>query len=144
MITATPYRRLRALKANKSTRFTTHGKERLGERFKIQEDELCAQLDAGLFVPLGRERERRNVAHRLFFSRDDARWGVAVQDRKTFDVLTVVNLEIYARMHRKVHPLEKRQAKRAVHWVPEDDPPTTPFPAAQANIVCEDSVAAAA
>lgn len=144
MIVAIPSRRLRTRQANKTTRLTTHGQERLKERFKIREDEICAQLDAGLFVPLGRQRERRNVAHRLFFSRDDARWGVAIQDRKTLDVLTVLNLEIYASMHRRVHPWEKRQAKRAVHWVPEKDSPKTPLPSAQANIVCEDFIAAAA
>jgi len=104
-------------------RLTTHAYIRRQERFKISADELVEQLAAGLFVHLGKEAGGK--AHRLFFSRNDACWGVAVQHKKTGVVITVLPLEYYANIHRKVTPLEKRRAKELVHWRPSI-PPSAP------------------
>lgn len=100
------------------SRFTRHGETRKLERFKIALDELLEQLDAGMFVHLGGEENDPWVVHRLFFSRDDGGWGVAVQDKDTKHILTVLPLEYYANLHRKVTPRERGVAKRLVHWSP--------------------------
>ena len=118
--------------ASQST-FTRHGKDRKLERFKIPCEELLLQLDAGMCVHIGAE-DRPWIIHRLFFSRDDAGWGVAVQDRHSKEILTLLPLSYYGDLHRKVTPWERREAKRLVHWSPPAclaDPPLpemTEFP----------------
>lgn len=98
-----------------NSRFTEHAQQRIKERFKITEDELVEQLDAGLFVQLGKGRDRRKV-YRLFYSRDDAGWGVVVQDCYNKEIITVLPTEYYVGKYRKLKPEERRNAKRMVHW----------------------------
>ena len=98
-----------------NSRFTEHAQQRIKERFKITEDELVEQLDAGLFVQLGKGRDRRKV-YRLFYSRDDAGWGVVVQDRYNKEIITVLPTEYYVGKYRKLKPEERRNAKHMVHW----------------------------
>jgi hypothetical protein len=93
---------------------TVHALIRRQERFKISVDELVDQLAAGLFVHLGKQADGK--VHRLFYSRDDGGWGVAIQDKKTGAVVTVLTLEFFANCQRKVKPFEKRRAKELVHW----------------------------
>jgi hypothetical protein len=95
-------------------RLTTHALIRRQERFKIRNDELVEQLAAGLYVHLGKQED--GMVHRLFYSRDDGGWGVAIQEKKTGVVVTILTLEYFANCQRKVKPFEKRRAKELVHW----------------------------
>mgnify|MGYP000337922901 CR=1 FL=1 len=94
---------------------TSHAEIRKEERFKISSEELCEQIDAQLFVHLGREKAGP-IVYRLIYSRDDARWIVVVQDRYDKGIITVLPTEYYVGKYRKLKPEERRNAKRMVHW----------------------------
>lgn len=94
---------------------TNHAEMRKEERFKISSEELREQLDAQLFVHLGREKKGPKV-YRLIYSRDDAGWIVVVQDRYNKGIITVLPVQYYADKHRKIRPEERGEARRMVHW----------------------------
>jgi hypothetical protein len=122
---------------------TNHAEIRKEERFKILSEELREQLDAQLFVHLGKEKEGPKV-YRLIYSRDDAGWIVVVQDRYNMGIITVLPVEYYTNKHRKLRPEERREAKRMVHWgrVEVFPSPVSPVPAASQDFILDLPIAA--
>jgi hypothetical protein len=132
-----------AKEASRYSSLTSHAEIRKEERFKISSEELREQVDAQLFVHLGKEKEGPKV-YRLIYSRDDAGWIVVVQDRYNKGIITVLPVQYYTNKHRKLRPEERREAKRMVHWgrIEAFPEPVSPAPAGSWNFTFDLPIAA--
>jgi hypothetical protein len=132
-----------AKEASRYSSLTSHAEIRKEERFKISSEELREQVDAQLFVHLGKEKEGPKV-YRLIYSRDDAGWIVVVQDRYNKGIITVLPVQYYTNKHRKLRPEERREAKRMVHWgrIEAFPEPASPAPAGSWNLTFDLPIAA--
>jgi hypothetical protein len=103
----------------RTTTFTIHALDRVAERMHLSRIELAAILDHGRAVTLGVD-EYSNRLHRLFFSRVDEQFFVAVQDTKTGDVITVLPLKYYANLHGYVKEDQVVEAAALLGYPPPD------------------------
>ncbi len=133
----------RAKETSHYSSLTNHAEIRKDERFKISSEELREQIDAQLFVHLGKEKEGPKV-YRLIYSRDDAGWIVVVQDRYNKGIITVLPVQYYVNKHRKLRPEERREAKRMVHWgrLEVFPTPVSPVPADSQDFIFDLQTAA--
>jgi hypothetical protein len=133
----------RAKEVSRYSSLTNHAEVRKEERFKISSEELREQIDAQLFIHLGKGRDRRKV-YRLIYSRDDAGWIVVVQDRYNKGIITVLPPEYYVGKYRKLKPEERSKAKRMVHWgrVEVFPLPVSPVPADTQDFIFDFPIAA--
>jgi hypothetical protein len=132
-----------AKEASRYSSLTNHAEMRKEERFKISSEELREQIDAQLFVHLGREKAGP-IVYRLIYSRDDAGWIVVVQDRYNKGIITVLPVQYYTNKHRKLRPEERREAKWMVHWgrVEVFPAPVSPIPADSQDFIFDLPIAA--
>ena len=72
------------------TFFSHHAFDQVLARLHMSHGELQELLDANLCVPTGREGEK---IHRLFYSKFDNYYFVAVQDERTDEVITVLPID---------------------------------------------------
>ena len=103
----------------RTTTFTIHALDRVAERMDLPRTELAEILDTGRAVTLGVD-EYSNRLHRLFFSRVDEQFFVAVQDAKSGDVITVLPLEYYANIHAYVKEDQVVEAAALLGYPPPD------------------------
>ena len=78
----------------KKTKLTEHASARLIERTSLSPQALCAILDGGAFVFLGKEVGNTKMS-KLFFSKSDDQFFVAIQDQKNAEVVTVLTIEYW-------------------------------------------------
>lgn len=78
------------------TKFTEHAFERVGERLHLSHEEVAQLLDEDKCVPLGKDGSS-NRLHKLFYSKPDSYWFVAVQDEVTGEVVTLLPIDYHNR-----------------------------------------------
>ena len=84
----------------KGTKLTEHASARLIERTSLSPQALCAILDGGAFVSLGKEVGNTKIS-KLFFSKSDDQFFVAIQDQKNGEVVTVLTIEYWQNLSEK-------------------------------------------
>ena len=84
----------------KKTRLTTHALIRLSERTSMTPQSLAEILDSEKYIYLGKERDNNRVS-KLFFSKSDDHFYIAVQDSADGDVITILTLEYWHNLSEK-------------------------------------------
>lgn len=82
------------------TNFTEHALTRLTERTSMPPEDLCFLLDNNKIVPLGNEA-KYNRSSKLFFSKNDDKFFVAVQDSNNGYVVTILTIEYWYNLSKK-------------------------------------------
>ena len=92
------------------TKLSVHAVDRLKERTQVNEKTLCRILDEEEIIPLGFEIKESNRQSLLFFSPEDEKFFVVVQDQLDGIVVTILTIEYW-------HNLSERffLAKRTIH-----------------------------
>ena len=86
----------------KGTKLTEHASVRLSERTSLSPQELCAILDSDAFVFLGKAVGEGNTKiSKLFFSKSDDKFFVAIQDLENGDVITVLTIKYWQNLNEK-------------------------------------------
>ena len=108
-----------------ATRFTRHAFKNVSARLFSSHDDIAKILDYGLFLPIGSEEGAKEKVHKLFFSKMDNEWFVAVQDEKNDEVITVLPIDYHNRWQISLEAL--MEAKRLVTPadIAEEDPGPT-------------------
>ena len=86
---------------NRITHFSKHALERLEQRSSLTYYELARILDCNVFENVGRV-PGFNKEHRLFFSKKDELFYVAIQDIHTGTVVTVLPPDYYENLYGKI------------------------------------------
>ena len=86
---------------NWRTNLGKHALIRLEERTKINEETLCSILDNKETVSLGFERKEYNRQSLLFFSLEDKKFFVAIQDQQNGFVITILTVEYWHNLSEK-------------------------------------------
>jgi hypothetical protein len=84
----------------KKTKFTQHALMRLNERTSISPQSLGLILDSEEFIVLGKEKDNNRLS-KLFFSRGDDQFFIAIQDEKSRDVVTILTIEYWHNLSEK-------------------------------------------
>jgi len=84
----------------KQTRLTTHALMRLSERTSITPQSLKKILDGEKYIFLGKERDNNRFS-KLFFSKSDDHFYIAIQDAEDGDVVTILTLEYWHNLSEK-------------------------------------------
>jgi len=72
-----------------AARLTHHARDQLARRSNLAEGELLLILDQDLVVLIGQEPNTARY-HKVFYSRPDNNYLVAIQDNETGDVITIL------------------------------------------------------
>lgn len=75
-------------------RFTSHARIRLEERLSLSNEEINDLLENSKCVLLGQEEER---VHKLFYSKPDNNYFVAIHDETTNEMVTILSLDYHNR-----------------------------------------------
>jgi hypothetical protein len=89
--------------------FTRHALIRVFERLHLSEKEIAQILDSHICVLLGRDGDSTKV-HKLFFSRLDNSWFVAVLDESNNEVLTILPSDYHNRWRISSDALDQARA----------------------------------
>jgi len=129
------------------THFSRHAFERVLERLTLEPDEVAELLDWRLVVPIGEEKGSGRV-HLLFYSEPDRLCFVAVQDRFSKTVITILPIDFYENINTRVPwPLQAQArdlatrhhlhpaAQEACEELP-DEPASAPTPLPLFKIRC--------
>ena len=84
----------------KQTRLTTHALMRLSERTSITPQSLSAILDSEKYIVLGKDRDNNRLS-KLFFSKSDDHFYIAIQDAEDGYVVTILTLEYWHNLSEK-------------------------------------------
>lgn len=85
--------------------FSRHATDRLLEFLSLNAMEVGQILDDELFVLIGEEGQRK--VHKLFWSKPDLSWFVAVQDKLDGEVITILPVHYHNLSHDHLHPSRK-------------------------------------
>ena len=92
------------------THFSHHATKRVTQRTKLTRLELASVLDHRLFVHVGNEPGLPRE-HLLFYSLPDEDFFVAVRDKMTGVVVTVLPLDYHANLAWSISPAQMKRAK---------------------------------
>ena len=82
------------------TKLTEHALMRLSERTSMSPQSLCGILDGDEFVSLGAEKDSNRLS-KLFFSKDNEQFFIAIQDENTRHVVTILTIEYWHNLSEK-------------------------------------------
>lgn len=108
-----------------SVQFSFHAYERVLERLSIEPNELAELLDWGFAVKIAEEKGTHRI-HRLFYSREDFQYFIAIQDEKTRTVVTVLPVDYYETLAYKIPQPFFEDARRLVSCADEPVKPIDP------------------
>jgi hypothetical protein len=92
------------------THFSRHAFERVLERLTLDPEEIAELLDWRLVVPIAEEKGSGRV-HLLFYSEPDRLCFVAVQDRFSKTVITILPIDFYENINTRVPWTLQEQAR---------------------------------
>jgi hypothetical protein len=98
---------------NPPTQFSFNAYQRVREQLTMEPDEVAALLDGNLALKIGGEKEA-GLVHRLFYSRRDAKYFIAVQAEKSQRVAAILPLDYYEKLTYKIQKIAFIRAKRLV------------------------------
>ena len=104
---------------NRITHFSKHALERLEQRSTLTYYELAKILDCQVFIGIGRE-PGFNREHRLFYSKKDGLFYIAIQDIHTGYVVTVLPPEYHENISWRIKDDEFIAAKELALTPPKE------------------------
>lgn len=102
------------------TCFTRHSLERILQRTKLSPKQIAAYLNNNVYIIIGNE-PASNREHRIFYSEADESFYIAIQDRLTGSVVTILTKEYYENIFRKISQVDLsaavKRAKISIGWL---------------------------
>lgn len=69
---------------------TRHASTRVSQRLSLNKRQVRNIMDSPKAILIGQEK-RGNIIHKLFWSKPDSQWFVAIQDRSTGEIITILS-----------------------------------------------------